>query len=313
MRVVLAGATGAVGTVLTDQLLAAGHQVTGLTRTAAGADRLRAAGAGAAVVDVLDRPALLDAFRDARADAVVHQATAISGVPTAHRHLDATNRLRTEGTAHLLELAERLGATRFVTQSFGFGYGYHGHGTTPVTEEAPFGEPGRGRFDDHLTAMRENEKQVLGSRDLAGTALRYGMFYGVEANTLKLLDQAERGRLAAPRHGSTVSMVHLEDAAAAAVAALERGRGGEAYNVAGDVPTSWTAYMQAVASTVGARPPLLIPNGLLRLAPYLGTLMTRADLALDSTKAKRDLGWAPRFPTVEDGLAEIARRRSERP
>ncbi|GAA3728321.1 hypothetical protein GCM10022225_07150 [Plantactinospora mayteni] len=107
-------------------------------------------------------------------------------------------------------------------------------------------------------------------------------------------------------------MVHLEDAAAAAVAALANGRAGSAYNVADDQPCTWTSYMQAVSAAVGGRPPLLLPNGLLRISPYLGTLMVRAGLSLDSSRAKRELGWKPRFPTVEDGLQDVVRRRSDR-
>jgi nucleoside-diphosphate-sugar epimerase len=221
MRVVVAGATGAIGAVLTGQLLAAGHEVLGRPRTASGATALPNLGAEPHVVDLLDRAALLASFEGKEADAVVHQGTALSKMPVAHRHLHATNRLRTEGTSNLVELV-------------------------------------------------------------------------------------------APRQGSTVSMVHPEDAAAAAVAALKTGRAGSAYNIADDQPCTWTSYMQTISTAVGGRPPLLLPNGLLRVSPYLGTLMTSAGLSLDSSRAERELGWKPRFPTVEDGLQDVVRRRSNR-
>lgn len=311
MRVLLAGATGTVGTELTAQLLDAGHEVLGITRSRRGADGLRAAGAEAIIGDMMARDALLEALEGMRADAVIHQATAITKTPTRHRDLYATNALRSHGTANLLAAAELTGARRFVTQSFLFGYGYRDHGPVPVTEDAPFGEPGRGGFGRHLASMRSNEDQVLGSRQVEGIALRYGVFYGPEASTLGLFDQLERRRLPVPSRSGTLSLVHIEDAASSAVAALERGRGGHAYNIADDHPLTWTDYLSQVAEAAGGPPPRRVPGWLLRASPYLGTMMIGASLSLDTGKAKRELGWAPRYASCVEGLAQVARHREQ--
>ncbi|MPV37152.1 NAD-dependent epimerase/dehydratase family protein [Georgenia subflava] len=307
MRVLLAGATGTIGTELTAQLLAAGHEVVGLTRRESGARRLTEAGADGVVADILDAGALREALAGRQVDAVVHEGTAIAGTPIRHRDLYPTNALRTYGTANLLRVARDLGAHRFVTQSFLYVYGYVDHGEVPVTEDAPLGPGGGGAFDRHVAAMRSNERQVLEADDIDGIALRYGFFYGAEPATRGMLDSVARRRLPAPRRGTGLSLVHVEDAAAATVAALERGRGGEAYNVAADERLTWTAYFDAVAEAAGAKRPLRLPNVVFRASPYLGVLMTRASIHLDSTKAEQQLGWRPSYPSVREGLAAVVR------
>ena len=144
MRVLLAGASGAVGTPLTGQLIAAGHQVVGITRSQVTAERLRAAGAEAVVADVMDRDNLLTAVHDVRADAVMHQLTAL-GTRRMRGAMQGTNDLRTRGTAHLLAAARAVGAHRFLTQSIVLGYGYRDHGAHVITEDDPFAEPTTGR------------------------------------------------------------------------------------------------------------------------------------------------------------------------
>src|SRR6266498_60609 len=143
MRVLLAGASGAVGTPLTRQLIAAGHEVVGITRSQANAERLRNAGAEAVVADVMDRENLLAAVRDVRADAVMHQLTAL-GTRKMREAMQGTNALRTTGTAHLLAAARAVGAHRFLTQSIVLGYGYRDHGPHVITEDDPFAEPAPG-------------------------------------------------------------------------------------------------------------------------------------------------------------------------
>src|SRR3712207_290605 len=145
MNVLLAGASGAVGTPLTRQLIAAGHQVVGITRSRANAERLRTAGAEAVVADVMDRESLLAAVRDVRAEAVMHQLTAL-GTTKMREAMQGTNALRTTGTAHLLAAARVVGAHRFLTQSIVFGYGYRDHGPRVITEDDPFGEPVSGQL-----------------------------------------------------------------------------------------------------------------------------------------------------------------------
>ncbi|MFH5823727.1 NAD-dependent epimerase/dehydratase family protein [Georgenia sp. AZ-5] len=306
MRVLIAGATGAIGRPLTQRLLAGGHEVVGLTRHDDGARRLQAAGAEGVVADVLDRDGVLRALDGVRADAVVHQGTALSRTPMRHRDLYPTDRLRTRGTANLLQAARQVGARRFVTQSFLYVYGFVDHGDGALTEDAPLGPAGGGRFDVHVAAMRANEQHVLAAPDLDGVALRYGFFYGSEPGTHWLLGMAAKRRLPAPRRGSAMSAVHLDDAAAATVAALERARPGQAYNVADDHPLTWTEYLDAVAVAAGAPPPPRLPDAAFLASPYLGTIITRASIRLDNGKARRELGWAPAYPSVREGMAAVA-------
>jgi nucleoside-diphosphate-sugar epimerase len=308
VRVLLAGATGTIGTELTRQLLDAGHQVVGLTRRSDGAGRLRDVGAEPVVADMLDRPALLKALEGVRTDAVIHQGTSLTRVPARHRDLYPTNVLRTRGTANLLLAADAVGARRFVTQSFLYVYGFADHGDAPVREDAPLGPSGGGEFDKHVAAMRSTERQVFGADGVEGVAMRYAFFYGDEPATRSLLDLAARRLMPAPAHGSNMSVVHVEDAAAATVAALERGRAGEAYNVADDHPLTWSEYLDALAEAAGAPRPWRLPNVVFRASSYLGTLMTRAGIHLDTTKAREELGWTPRYPSARDGLAAVAER-----
>ena len=181
MKVLIAGATGAVGVPIVTRLLAAGDHVTGIVRSAAGADALGRLGAESVGADVLDRDALLRAVEGHRYDAVIHELTALKKPPARFRDMSATNTLRTTGTANLLEAARVVGATRFVTQSIVFGYGYRDHGDTPLTEDDPFGEPAGGPVDASLRAMKSAEEQVFAAPDVDGVALRYGLFYGADS------------------------------------------------------------------------------------------------------------------------------------
>lgn len=303
MKIVLAGATGALGTVLIPRLLAAGHSVTGLTRSAGGARRLRSAGVEPVRADLMDSGALLAALDGRTADAVLHQATALTRTPALHRDLYATDALRDTGTTNLLRAARRLGARRFITQSFFLGYGWRDHGTAPLTEDHPFAELGHGPFDPHLRSLRSNEDQVLGAEGIDGIALRYGMFYGPEPATRTMMALARRRLLPAPRPAATLSLIHLADAASATVAALERGRAGQPYNIVDDRPVAMDAYLAALAAAAGAPAPRRVPGWLLRPLPYLHALLVGTRIHADNGKAKRELGWHPAYPTYRDGLA----------
>lgn len=302
MKILLAGATGTIGSALLPQLHAAGHSVLALTRSTNGADRLRAAGAQPLIADMMDRDALLAAVDGRTADAVIHQATAITRMPTFHRDLYATDALREDGTRNLLQAAEALGATRFVTQSFFLGYGWRDHGPSYLTEEHPYAELGHGPFGRHLRSLRSNEDQVLGAD---GIALRYGLFYGPEQSTFSMLNMARKGMLPVPRPAGTMHLVHIADAASAAVAALERGRAGQAYNVVDDLPVGMDEYLDALAAAIGARRPRRIPGWLLRATPYLHSLLVGTHIRLDNGKAKRELDWKPQYPTYREGLPPV--------
>ncbi|WP_431895317.1 NAD-dependent epimerase/dehydratase family protein [Nonomuraea sp. bgisy101] len=303
MRVLLAGATGTVGSALVPLLRQAGHEVLGLTRSERGAARLSAEGAEPVRADMMDAGGLLAALEGHTADAVIHQATAITGPPLFHRDLYATDALRERGTANLLRAAALLGARRFVTQSFFLGYGYRDHGSLPLTEDRPFACPtGHRAFDRHMRSMRANEEQAFGTPGIEGVALRYGMFYGPEPSTLKLAALTRRRALPVPRPSGTVALVHIHDAAAAAVAALDRGRPGQAYNIVDDQPVTFADYVGAVAAAVGAPSPLTVPARLLAALPYLYALMVSTRIRLSNDKAKRELGWHPAFPSHHEGL-----------
>ena len=305
MRVLLAGASGAVGMPLTRQLIAAGHQVVGITRSQANAERLRAVGAEAVVADVMDRESLLTAVRDVRADAVMHQLTAL-GTRRMGKAVQGTNALRTTGTAHLLAVARAVGAHRFLTQSIVFGYGFWDHGPHLITEDDPFGEPAPGRIGTGIAAIRSTEQQVFSADEIEGIALRYGAFYGQDSVTRMITNLVRKRRLPVPSSGGGfVTFIYLDDAAAATVAALEKGRAGQAYNIVDDEPTRWADYLDALAAELGARRPRRVPTWMLRPIPYLHTIITTS-MRVSNAKARRELGWAPTVPTYRQGTSLAA-------
>ncbi|MPZ82814.1 MAG: NAD-dependent epimerase/dehydratase family protein [Actinophytocola sp.] len=299
MRVILAGATGTIASELVPRLRAAGHTVLGLTRDPA---RLRVPDVRPVVADVMDGDGLLAALDGVTADAVIHEATAITRTPTRHRDLYATDELREVGTRNLLRAAELVGATRFLTQSLFLGYGWGDHGPVTLTEEAPFAELTGGPFDRHLRALRSNEDQVRGA---GGIALRYGLFYGPEPSTFRMMAMARKRMLPVPRPSATMHLIHIADAASATVAALERGGAGEAYNVVDDEPVDMADYIDAVAAAAGARRPLRIPGWFLHATPYLHSLLSGTRIRLSNDKARRELGWAPAYPGYRQGLATL--------
>jgi nucleoside-diphosphate-sugar epimerase len=242
MKVLLAGASGAIGIPIARQLIAHDHEVLGLIRSHAGAGGLAALGARAVVADVLDRDGLLRAVDGLSADAVIHELTALRKPPLRHSGMTQTDRLRTEGSTNLLAAAEVLGAKRFVTQSIILGYGYSDHGDQLLTEEAPFGIPAGNKSDPHVAAMRSAERQAFTAPE--GIALRYGLLYGGDAEQMRAL-LARRALLVT--RGGLLGWVHHEDAARATVAGLEHGQAGEAYNIVDDRPASWQEVFTSMA------------------------------------------------------------------
>ena len=308
MRVLLAGASGAVGTPLTRQLIAAGHQVVGISRSRANAERLRTAGAEAVVADVMDRENLLAAVRDVRADAVMHQLTAL-GTMKMRGAMEGTNALRTTGTTHLLAAARAVGAHRFLTQSIVLGYGYRDHGPHVITEDDPFAEPASGPFASAIEALRSNEEQVFSADEMDGIALRYGGFYGPDSFSLKIINLVRKRRVPVPSSGGGfATFIYLEDAAAATVAALEKGRAGQAYNIVDDEPVRWADYLDRVAAELGVRRPWRVPGWMMRPIPYLHTIMSTS-MRVSNAKARRELGWAPTVSTYREGIPLVIRAR----
>lgn len=307
MKVLLAGATGAIGRQLVPALVKAGHHVTAIIRDPAKRQAVEHLGGEALVADVMDRGALLKAVEGLSADAVLHQATALRSAGTRLRPDDPTNALRRTGTTHLLQVARAVGATRFVTQSLITGYGYVDHGHRLLTEDDPFGHP-RGTYGDPVAeACRSTEEQVMAED---GIALRYGMFYGPHAFSDLFAGLMRKHLPILPTGGGGTSCwIHVADAAAATVAAMERGRPGQAYNVVDDTPVTWEQFAAAVAETHHTPRPKSMPRGLLKLAsPYLACLMADTSMRVSHAKATAELGWTPAYPSIHHGLGRRPHR-----
>lgn len=299
MRVLLAGATGAIGHPLLAALRAAGHEVLALTRKST----VQVPGARVVVADVLNRDALLRAVDGISADVVIHELTALSKPPTKYADMEVTNTLRTTGTAHLIEVARAVGARRFLTQSMVPGYGYIDHGPRLLTEQDPFGQPRGTKADPVVAAMHSNEQQAFTADGIEGIALRYGAFYGLTGSQ-GLIVALRAGKLPVPRDGGRVmSWIHLADAAAATVAAMDKGVAGQAYNIVDDQPATWGQMITEHARVAGTKPPRRLPNWVIRLAaPYFAALMIDTTLRVSNAKAKSELGWTPTFPTYREGI-----------
>ena len=311
MRVFVAGATGAIGRRLVPQLVSAGHEVVGTTRSERGAAAIEAAGATPAIADGLDRDAMTRAVLAARPDVVVHQMTALSSIGGNLRRFDRdfelTNRLRTEGTDHLLAAARAAGARRFVAQSFA-GWPYARAGGRVKTERDPLDPDPPRAMRETLAAIRHLEEAVTGAADLDGLALRYGGFYGPGTSIAPDGAHAEmirRRRFPIVGDGGGVwSFVHVNDAAAATVAAIERGAPG-VYNVVDDEPAPVAEWLPELAAALGAKPPRRVPLWVGRLATGDAgvSLMTQVRGA-SNEKARRELGWRPRHATWRTGFRD---------
>jgi nucleoside-diphosphate-sugar epimerase len=297
MKVLIAGATGAVGRPLVRMLAEGGHEVFALTRS-----RRPVPGATSVVADAMDRMNLLAAVDGLRLDAVVHQLTALKKVPTREGLMAATNALRTEGTTNLLAVAGATGAHRFVSQSFFGGYGFRDHGAEPLTEDASFGEPDGSFGRDTIAAMRSAEEQIFTAEGVEGISLRYGGFYG--PGSVDGMLEALRGRRLPVARGGVAPWTYVEDAATATVAALEHGRGGRAYNICDDEAATWLDVVTELARVFALPRPMVVPGALVRLmAPYAGALMTRTSMRLSTAKARDELGWKPSVTGYREGLA----------
>src|SRR3954468_11152767 len=310
MRIFIAGASGALGRPLVRQLAAAGHEVTGMTRSPGKAGELRDLGAVPVVADALDREAVMAAVAQARPEVVVHQLTAIG--PMNMRNLDAafvaTNRLRTEGTDHLVAAARAAGARRIVGQSFA-PWSYKREGGPAKTEDAPLETDPPKHVEETLRAIRHLEAAVIGAEGLEGIVLRYGGFYGPGTGIARGGDMAEmvaKGRFPVVGDGGGVwSLIHIEDAAAATVRAIERGAPG-VYNICDDEPAPVREWLPALAEAVGGRRPRRMPGllGRLLLGPAGYAMMTDIRGA-SNAKAKRELGWDPAYPSWRQGFAAL--------
>lgn len=307
MRIFVAGASGAIGRPLIRQLVAAGHEVTGMTRREERAAEIRAAGAEAVVCDVYDAEGLREAVVAARPEAVVHALTALPPRFTVRTDLKPTNRIRIEGTRNLVAAAQAAGARRIVAESVAFFYAPEGDWVKD--EEAPLDTGAPGKVGAAVAALADLERQVLEAEGLQGLVLRFGWFYGPGTYLGPGGSQAEEVRkrrypIVGPGD-ATFSFIHIEDAAAAVVAALECGAPG-IYNVADDAPAPLREWLPVFAETLGAKPPRRVPLWLVGLV--VGRAMARAAAGTrgaSNAKAKRELGWEPAHPSWRQGFTEV--------
>jgi nucleoside-diphosphate-sugar epimerase len=301
MRVFVAGASGAIGTRLVPQLIDRGHEVIGTFRSAGKGERLRALGAEPVELDLLEPGAVRDAVLAAKPDAIVHQATALAAMPDLRRFdrsFAQTNRLRTEGTDALLAAARQAGVRRVVAQSFASTL-YAREGGPVKTEDDPLDPAPPPAMREAAAAMQHTDRTV---REFGGVVLRYGGFYGAPDDGL--LEPVRRRQFPIVGGGGGVtSFIHLDDAAAATVLAIERGRTG-AYNVVDDEPAPVREWLPVLARVLGAKPPRRVPRWLARLvAGELAVMLTTEARGASNEKARRELGWTPRYPSWRDGFA----------
>jgi len=307
MRVFVAGGTGVVGRRLVPQLVARGHQVTATTTSAAKLDLLAQLGAAGVVMDGLDAASVGEAVAAAQPDTIVHEMTAISpahaGQPDI-KHIDrwfaGTNRLRTEGTDHLLAAAEATGVAHFAAQGYASWNGIRTGGWVK-TEEDPL-DPGEGTIMHAVAAaIRHVEDAVLGA---GGVVLRYGGLYGPGATDDQVELVRKRQFPLVGRGTGYSSWVHLDDAASATVLAVEQKATG-VFDVVDDEPAPVSEWLPYLAACAGAKPPRRVPRWLARLlAGEAAVAMMTEGRGFSNAKAKRELGWELRYPSWRQGFRE---------
>lgn len=307
MRVFVAGATGAIGKQLVPRLVAAGHEVYGMTRSASKQAMLSEMGTVPVVADALDADQVAEAVGRAKPDVIVHQLTAIGALDTRHfdRDFARTNRLRTEGTDYLLSAGQAVGVRRFVAQSYG-AWPYIRTGGPVKTEEDPLDPTPAREMRETIAAIRHLEQAVLGARWTEGIVLRYGAFYGPGTSMAPGGQQFEMVRKRmfplVGDGGGVWSFIHVADAAEATVAALERGRRG-IYNIVDDDPAPVAEWLPVLAQQIGAKAPMRVPRFVGRLfAGEAGVVMMTDARGASNAKAKRELGWRPAHSSWRQGF-----------
>ncbi len=315
MKVFVAGATGVLGRALVPQLVARGHEVVGMTRSTPKQDLVRSLGAHPVVADALDADAVARTVAAAEPEVIVHQLTALSGKVSAKdmRHPDRapaatmTNRLRVEGTDHLLAAGRAVGVRRFVAQSFA-AFRFARTGGPVQTEADPLDSDPPAVLRAPLVGILHVERAVSAIEWGDGVVLRYGGFYGPGTS----VSSAPDAQVAAPIRkrwfpiigdgGGVWSHIHVDDAAAATAIAVERGQPG-IYNIVDDEPAPVREWLPVLASALGAKPPRRIPRWLGRLAAgEAATLMMTEARGASNEKAKRELGWQPRYTSWRQGF-----------
>jgi nucleoside-diphosphate-sugar epimerase len=311
MKILVAGATGGLGRSLVPKLVAAGHEVTGMIRSESNAAAVRAQGAGVVIADGLDAEAVKRAVSTSEPEVVVHQMTALRGGIDFKKFDDSfavTNRLRTEGTDHLLAAGRAAGVRRVVAQSYA--PAIYARAGAPVKDEAdPLDASPPGQARTTVEAIRHLERAVTEASWTEGVVLRYGSFYGPgtsislgpEGTMLEVI--RKRGLPLVGEAGGVWSFIHVEDAADATVKAIE-GRGRGVYNIVDDEPAAVAEWLPAAAQAVGAPAPRRVPRWLGRLfAGEFATVMMTEARGASNAKAARELGWTPRYASWRQGFA----------
>jgi len=297
MRILLAGATGEIGRELLPRLVSAGHHITAITRVAGSVEIPRHGVANEPrvvelVADLRDRSAVLGAVAGLHFDAVLNQLSALAKPPTTYRRMRETNRLRWEGTSTLVAVAKATGATKFLSASVVYGYGFRNHGAALLDEATPFGLlPGSG-LDNIQKALLSCEQQT---HAIGGVVLRYGLFY------------RSRGRIpiVTSDWGGVLPFVHLEDAAEATVLALEKAPAASTYNIVDDEAVAWRVMHSARAEALTLPEPRELPAWYVRvMLPLASKLIAQTSMRVSNARARRELGWEPRYPTYRVALDE---------
>jgi nucleoside-diphosphate-sugar epimerase len=308
MKIFIAGGSGVLGSRLVTQFVSSGHEVVAMTRSPGKTTALSELGAEVAVADAFDREAVTKAVMRAEPEIVIHQMTALTGVTSLRRFDHAfalTNRLRTEGTDHLLDAALAARARRFIVQSYG-GWNYARGGSIVKNEDDYFDPSPPKAQRQSLSAFRHLESAVLGADGIEGVVLRYANFYGPGTSLSRdgeMTELVRKRRLPIIGAGTGIwSFLHIDDAATATAAVAERGDPG-VYNVADDEPAPVSDWLPALAAAIGAKPPQRIPLWLGRLVAgeVVVSMMTRIR-GISNAKAKRELGWSPRYPSYREGF-----------
>ena len=303
MKVMVVGASGAIGRRLVPQLIERGHDVIGSARSPVKAELLRTLGAESVLLDALDARAVRKAVAAAQPDAIVHQATALTGISDL-KHFDRTfaktNRLRTEGTDNLLAAAREAGVDKFVAQS-NANHRYAREGGPVKSEDDPLDSNPVAAARESVAAMEYLDTAVTGA---GGIALRYGIFYGDPDDELVEAVRARKFPVVGGGGGDW-SFIHLDDAAAATVLALEHD-GPAVYNIVDDEPSPTCEWLPELARILGARPPQHFPRLLGRLfAGEAPVVMATESRGASNAKAKRELGWSLRYPSWRQGFADL--------
>jgi nucleoside-diphosphate-sugar epimerase len=311
MKVFVAGATGAMGKQLVPRLVAAGHEVVGTTRSESKRYALYDLGATPAIVDALDPEQIAAAVAESQPEVIIHQLTSITALDMRHfdRDFALTNRLRTEGTDHLLSAGRAVGIKRFIAQSY-TSWPYARTGGPVKTEDDALDDHPAREMRESFAAIKHLEHAVANADWTTGIVLRYGAFYGPGTSIAPGGVQSEmvrRRKFPLVGNGAGMwSFIHIADAAEATVAAVEHGDRG-IYNIVDDDPAPVAEWLPGLAKTLGARKPFQVPRFVGRLAAgEAGVVMMTETRGASNAKAKRELKWEPAHPSWRQGFAEAA-------